>query len=506
MKPDLVIGIDCSTTATKAVAWDRGGKAVAEGRATHPMSTPHPGYFEQNAEDWWTSTSTALRQLTAAIDPQRIAGLAVSNQRETFAPLDEAGRALRPGMTWMDERGAPFIKPWSEAFGVKRLHRITGKPPDVTPVLYKLAWMQAHEPEIYKRAAMFTDVHSFIAWKLTGLQGTSVATADPLGMIDLQKRAWSKPILASLEIEPARLPKLFAPGTPIASVNATGARETGLPVGIPVFAGGGDGQAAGTGVNALAKGRAYMNLGTAVVSGVYIKDYAYSRAFRTSLAVAEEGYIAEYCLRAGTYLIDSMITNMFGIDPRSDKSAYQRLEAEANAVPIGGGGMLVPYWLGSMTPHWSNAARGLMMGLAPWQGQGHYYRAALEGIALDVATTYATIAKVSGQSPDHFVAIGGGATSTLFRQIIADATELPVKVLDTVEASALGVGIAAAVGAGWFGSFAEAAGAMTGHIVAETVPIEANVRRYRELRGIYADLWPAIAKVNDRFSAFSAAG
>ncbi len=470
------------------------------------MLTPQPGYYEQNFEDWWTSASEALRQVTGKVDGRRIAGMAVSNQRETYAPLDEHGKALRTGMTWMDERGAPYVKPWSEAFGAKKLHRITGKWPDVTPSLYKLVWLSEHQPDIFKRTAMFADVHSSIAYKLTGVHGTSVATADPLGMIDLVKRDFSKPVLKKLGIAPERFPKLFAPGSIIGLTNDQGARETGVPAGVPMIAGGGDGQAAGTGVNVLAKGRAYLNLGTAVVSGVYVKDYAYHRSFRTALAVAEEGFIAEYCLRAGTYLIDTMIRNMFGIDPRADKGAYARLEAEAGAAPIGSGGLLFPYWLGSMTPHWSNAARGLMMGLAPWQSQGHYYRAVLEGIALDLATTYKQINAATGAPPDHYVAIGGGAASPLFRQIVADATELPVRVLDTVEASALGAAVAAAVGAGWFRSFAEGAAAMAGSITAETTPNRANVKRYAELAAIYADVWPAVAKVNNRLSAFGAAG
>jgi sugar (pentulose or hexulose) kinase len=506
MIADLVIGIDSSTTATKAVAWDRKGKAVAEGRFSHPLLTPKPGYFEQNAEDWWSSTSEALRQITKAVEPRRIAGLSVSNQRETFAPLDEQGHSLRPGMTWMDERGAPYLKSFSEAFGVKRLHRISGKTPDVTPAIYKMEWMRQNEPLLYARTAMFSDVHDYITFRLTGFHGTSVATADPHGFIDLVKRKHSKPILEALGVSTDQLPALFEPGKPIALVNDGGTKETGILAGTPIFAGGGDGQCAGTGVNVLAKGRAYMNLGTAVVSGAYIRDYAYHRAFRSILAVAEEGFIAEYCLRAGTFLIDTMMRQMFGIDLQKDKAAYARLEREANEAPIGSGGILVPYWLGSMTPHWSTAARGLMMGLAPWQGQGHYYRAMLEGIALDAATTYDAIGKVSGQSPDHFVAIGGGASSALFRQVIADATELPVRVLDTVEASSLGAGIAAAVGAGWYASFAEAAEAMTGRVTVETLPKTAHLARYRELRGIYADLWPSVAKINDRLAAFQAAG
>ena len=109
MGGDLVIGIDSSTTATKAIAWTATGEALAEGRAPIELASPRPNYYEQNPEDWWTSTRTALQQLTGKINPDRIAAIAISNQRETFAPLDADGKAVRPGMIWLDERARPFV-------------------------------------------------------------------------------------------------------------------------------------------------------------------------------------------------------------------------------------------------------------------------------------------------------------------------------------------------------------------------------------------------------------
>src|SRR5262249_10643343 len=107
---DLVIGIDSSTTATKAIAWDGEGRAVAEGRASIAMSNPLPGYFEQNPADWWNSTVRALKQLTAQVDAVRVAAIGISNQRETFGVFTQDGTALRPGMVWLDERARPQQK------------------------------------------------------------------------------------------------------------------------------------------------------------------------------------------------------------------------------------------------------------------------------------------------------------------------------------------------------------------------------------------------------------
>eukprot|EP01036_Dinobryon_divergens_P004707 gene4707-6244_t len=140
MSRDLVIGIDQSTSATKAIAWDRHGTAVAEGRAPVAMRNPKPGHFEQDPDEWWSSTVTALKGVTSAIDPARIAAVAISNQRETFGLFDLDGTALHPGTVWLDERARPQEKSFSARFGAQAIHATTGKPVNVTPCLYRFIW------------------------------------------------------------------------------------------------------------------------------------------------------------------------------------------------------------------------------------------------------------------------------------------------------------------------------------------------------------------------------
>ena len=177
--------------------------------------------------------------------------------------------------------------------GEDRIHRITGKPKDYAPVVYRLAWMKEHENELFRKVFKFCDVHSYLVHRLTGHYKTSWASADPLGIFDLENKIWSSEILRELEISPDQLPEAYCPGTVLGEVTKYAAESTGLKRGTPVVAGGGDGQSAGLGVNALSMERAYLNLGTAVVSGIFIKDYVADRAFRTMASCSETDIIVK---------------------------------------------------------------------------------------------------------------------------------------------------------------------------------------------------------------------
>lgn len=507
MDRDLVIGIDSSTSATKAIAWTRTGVPAAEGRQSIPLHNPQPGWFEQDPEDWWGSTKVALNQLTAKIDASRVAALAISNQRETFGLFTEDGRALRPGTTWLDERARPQVARFAESFGASRVHDITGKPSDVLPCLYRMLWFAEHEPEIFKRTARMADVHGFLVHRLTSRWATSTASADPMGVLDMRAQSWSQEILRFADVDVRQLPELFRPGEVIGEVSAAAAAATGLKPGTPVIAGGGDGQCAGAGAGITAPGRAYINMGTAVVSGSYGAAYVADTSFRTETAVADGGYIFEVCVRTGTFLVDWMARELFGIDAAGQAGVMNALEAEAAHSPIGAGGVVVlPYWLGCMNPHWDSYARGVIAGLSGSTKRGDVYRALLEGIALDVAEATGRVAAATRVPIDSLVAIGGGSDSDRWLQIMADAMARPVQRSATREASSLGAAMAAARGAGWFASFSEASAAMTPPPVRTFEPDAKAAARYRDLRAIHADLWPALASWNARLAAFTERG
>jgi sugar (pentulose or hexulose) kinase len=503
MPRDLVIGIDSSTTATKAIAWDRTGAVVAEGRAAIPLAQPRPRHFEQDPEDWWHSTSLALREITAKVEPVRIAGVAISNQRETFGIFGEHGEAIRPAIVWLDERAIDQMRRFGTSFGAEKIHAISGKPVDITPCVYRMVWLRENEPHLLDRAAYVAEVHGYLCFRLTGGWTTSTASADPLGVLDMERLVWSQDILTAAGVSIDKMLALVRPGALVGTVTEAAAQATGLPVDTPVFAAGGDGQCAGTGVDVLRSGRAYINLGTAVVSGHYSERYVFDRAFRTETAVADRGYIVETCLRSGTFLLDWLTRELLGIDPERELEVLTALETEAATSPVGANGiMLVPYWEGCMTPYWDASARGVIAGLSGSTRRGDLYRALLEGVVLEQALASRRLQLGCGKTIDNYVAVGGGTASDLWMQILADALGAPVHRSASKEASSLGAAMAAATGCGWFHNFAEASAEMAGHIVRTFEPRPQEQAAYAELGEIYDGLWPALSSWNRKLARF----
>ena len=495
-----VIGIDCSTTATKAVVWDEKGNSVAEGRATFPLASPRPGWYEQDAEEWWGSTKTALQEAAARVDAGSIRALGITHQRESFVCADEGGRPLRKAILWLDARSYDEV----ERHGSDRLHEITGKPPSMTPALYKLFWLRANEPELLDRTSRVLDVHAFLVHRLTGEWRTSWACADPLGLLDMRSFEWSDEVLGEVSLERDLLPELSAPGSVVGELDEGVAREVGLPPGLPVVGGAGDGQAAGLGANITEAGRAYLNLGTALVSGTYSDDYAWGREFRTLSGPIPGTYVPETLLRGGTYTIDWFVENFGGVRAAElglDLSAEEILEAAASQVPPGAEGLLLlPYLNASSTPHWDSQARGVLFGLRGAHKKAHVYRAVLEGLAYEQRLETEAMEKSLGQPVERFFAMGGGSRSPLLCQMMADVTGRSVTSCQEVETTCLGAGMMALAAVDG-SDLRDVAAAMSG----EGASYEPNEQRadfydriyndvYKELYPRLSALFPALAE------------
>ncbi len=490
---DYVIGIDCSTTATKAVVWDSEGNAVAEGRASFPLSVPRPDWGEQDAEEWWRSTVAALRQATRAVDARRIGAIGVTHQRETFVCVDEEDRPIRPAIVWLDSRPREEV----ERFGSEEVHRITGKPPNPTPGFYKMMWLREHEPNTLERTAKVVDVHAFLVHSMTGHWRTSWATADPLGLVDMQTFDWSDGLLDTVGLSREQVCEIYPPGEVIGELRDDVAKEVGLPAGLPIVSGAGDGQAAGLGANITESGRAYLNLGTAVVSGTYSEHYSWGPEYRVLSGPIPGTYTQETLLAAGTDTVSWFVEKFAGI--RADElgvglSAEQVLEAAAAQLGPGSDGLLaVPYWNNALTPYWDLTARGIMLGWTGTHGKAHAYRAILEGIAFE-QRLMTEAAETGLEKPiQHVLALGGGSRSKLWCQILADIMRRPVSVTREIESTCLGAGMLAAAAAGMHDDIREAAAAMSG-TGTRFEPDESTTALYDRLyTDVYKEIYPHLA-------------
>lgn len=488
MSRDLVVGIDSSTTSCKAIVWDLQGYALAEGRCSLALSTPRAGWHEQDADDWWQALCVALQFACSQVDVNRLAGLSITHQRETFVPVDECGEPLCPAMLWMDERAEPLLSEMGELFGRNTFHRITGKPLSANLTLPKIAWLQRFLPEVFATAVYYLDVHAFLVYRLTGVCYTGWGCADPTGMFDMSRNTWSDALLSPVGIHLEQLPQAFPPGEVLGNVTKQAAAATGLPFELPVVAGIGDGQAAGLGVNITAPGEAYLALGTSVVSGTFSQHYLVNNAFRTMYGGKD--YLLETVLLAGGYTLSWFCQFMGG-----ERGASQdELGQQAALVSPGSEGLvLVPYWNSVLGPYWDAAASGIVLGWRGIHGPAHLYRAILEGVAYEQRLNTQGVEVALERNVERYVAVGGGARSDLWLQIIADITGKPVYRSDTLEAAALGAGILATVGVGLYSDVRQAARAMTHLQTDPFLPDAGNHEFYTRLyEDVYRNLFPSL--------------
>ncbi|RJT39936.1 xylulose kinase [Mesorhizobium waimense] len=496
---DVVIGIDASTTAVKAIAFTRDGAELFQARETYPLSNPRPGHFEQDAEHWWTALVGALKQVTDRVGASRVAAISIAHQRETFTLIDGVGKPLIPAILWLDERARPQVARLSAELGREAIRDWSGKPPDPTPALYAVAWLAEHQPQALAKAAALVDVHGFFVHRLTGRLVTSTASADPLGLLDVAKSTWHPGLVEAAGLRPEQLPELVGPGETCGGLTEDVARLTGgLRAGTPVVAGAGDGQAMGLGMGVYGAGKSYLSLGSGVVTGCYSQEVTTSDAFRTLVSPTGSGFMLETVLRSGMQLVDWIVRT-------TGSASAAALEKAAVDVAAGSDGLLVmPYWAGVMSPYWDGAARGAIVGLSLDHRPEHLFRATLEGIAFEQAIASAAMESQTGGKPTAMIAAGGGTNSELLMRIMATVLERPLSVSPVNEAAALGAAMLAASAIGWFASPEAAAEAMTAAPTRHVDPVDELVPGYRARKAIYSDLYHATRDIHARLADASA--
>jgi xylulokinase len=495
---DVVIAVDSSTTSSKAVAFDANGEVVAVGRASIERWSPQPAWHEQDANAWWDSSARALTQLMAELagEAHTPIALGITHQRESFVCLDAAFEPVRPAILWLDARSGVEV----QELGTQRVSSLSGKPPSTTPSFYKIAWLKKHEPGVVESAAHISDVHALLSQRLTGHFATSVASADPMGLIDVASGSWSDELLGEVGVRREQLPTLLAPGELVGRVTSEAAAVTGLPVGLPVVAGGGDGQCAGLGAGITEPGTAYLSLGTSITLGCHVESADFSRSYRLLTSPTGAGLTAESFIASGALSV-SWFRQAFPcagapetvcVDDAFDASLEATAATQGNLY-------FLPYLSGSATPYWDDKARGSFVGINEGHGWADFYRAVLEGLAFEIALLLKGLQQ-GGERIDSAVVTGGGSASDRWLHIIADITGVPLRVAGTTEATALGAAMLAAAAVGFAGTGLEqvvAAMSSTARVVA---PRDEQHLRAKQRLGTYELIYGALAPVFEKSS------
>ncbi|MDT3768033.1 FGGY family carbohydrate kinase [Gleimia hominis] len=490
MEP-LVIGIDSSTSATKAVVIDAGGHVLATGRSRIEFFTPHMHQYEHDPRQWWSSTQEAVAQAVAQLSAQdraRVKAMGITHQRETFVALDERGEAIRPAILWLDSRAGEQIN----RLGSDAVHELSGKPADTTSALYKMAWLKEHEPQVFERAHLVVDVHAYVAHGLTGRWVSSTGSADTLNLFDIAAQTWSPTLLDMAGVRAEQMPELAKPGEVVGPLLPELAAQWGLED-VVVVAGLGDGQAAGLGTAATEPGVAYVNIGTSIVAGVHADEYRFSKQYRALVAGIPGWFVLESVQNSGSVL-GNWFRREFN-DPALEGAPDPKLEAAAAQVPAGCEGLLsLPYWNAVQAPYWDPFARGAVVGYGSGHTRAHAYRSLLEGMAFELALNLEGLARGGAAPVRELRAVGGGSRSALWRQIICDVTGVEIVRSEVEEASAQGAAALAFVGIGYYDDAAHAASAMA-HLGERTTPDAKTHDRYRKWMGVHRKIFPALQDI-----------
>lgn len=484
-----VIGIDVSTTATKALVMDQAGGVAAVGVSTYEYQTPRPTWTEQDPRQWWDATCAAVRSALdqAGLEGRDIDAIGLTGQMHGSVLLDDDGDVVRPAILWNDQRTAAECDEIRRRVGRERLISTTGNDALTGFTAPKLLWVANHEPENWQRVATVLLPKDYVRFRLTGMRAVDVAGGSGTIMFDLAARTWSPVVLEALGIDPSICPPTFEGPDVTGTVSAEAAAATGLGEGIPVVAGGGDQSANAVGVGAIATGITALSLGT---SGV---------VFATSEGPSfdPEARVQAFChaVPGRWHMMGVMLSAAGSLrwlrDALAPGTDFEELLAGAAEVPPGGQGLIfLPYLSGERTPHPDPTARGAFVGLTVSHDLRHMTRAVLEGVAFGLRDGLDLMVRAGAPTPESIRASGGGTRSGLWRQILADVLEARIDIVSTEEGAAYGAGVLAMVGAGHFADAAQATEAMV-QVDPAASPSDAAAR-YRELHRRYQELYPAL--------------
>jgi xylulokinase len=492
---DHVLGIDTSTTATKAVVIDRSGRVVAEGVQEYGYQIPQPGWSEQDPALWWDATVAAIRTALAeaGLDGSAVAAVGLTGQMHGLVLLDADLQVLRPAILWNDQRTGAQCDAIRDRVGADRLVELTGNDAMTGFTAPKLLWVHDNEPEIHDRVAHVLLPKDHVRLQLTGQ--LAIDKADGAGTLwfDVAARDWSPEVLQALGVDPDWLPRTFEGPEVTGTLTAAAAELTGLRAGTPVVAGGGDQSANAVGVGAIDPGTMALSLGT---SGVVFAPTAKPR-------IAAEGRVHAFCHAVPDrwHLMGVMLSAAGSLrwyrDTLAPGTGFGALTDEAATVPAGGGGLwFLPYLTGERTPYPDPRVRGAFVGLDVQHERAHLTRAVLEGVAFGLRDGLELMLDAGVPPPTQIRASGGGSRSPVWRQILADVLDAEIATVATAEGAAFGAGLLAAVGAGWYGDVQEAVAAAV--TVTPAATPGADAPRYRELHAAYQELYPPLTAFHHR--------
>ena len=494
-----VIGVDCGTSGTKTVLFREDGTVMASATVEYPMYQPKNGYAEQDPADWKAAMIRTIQTVVtkSGVAKEEIKGIGISGQMHGLVMLDKENQVLRKSIIWCDQRTAAEVEEMNRVVGREKLMEITANPALTGWTAAKILWVRNNEPDVYEKCRHILLPKDYLRLILTGEYATEVSDASGMQLLDVPNRCWSDEVLEKLDIDKALLPKVYESPEVTGVISEEAAKRTGLAAGTIVVGGAGDNAAAAVGTGVVEDGKAFTTIGTSGVVFAHTDNISIDpkgRVHTFCCAVPGAWHVMGVTQGAGLSLkwfrdnfcgAEKETAAGMGVDP------YYLMDQQAARSPIGCNRLLyLPYLMGERTPHLDPDCRGAFIGLSAMHTKYDMLRAVMEGVTYSQRDSVEVL-KTMGVSIDGMLACGGGGSSKLWRQMLADTYNCAVRTVVSKEGPALGVAILAGVGAGLYPSVQEGCRRVI-RLNAPQEPIEENVPKYEAFYRMYTKLYPAL--------------
>ena len=488
----LYIGVDLGTSAVKLLLMDEKGKIHNIVSKEYPISFPHPGWSEQNPQDWKEQSLAGIKELIADADKSQIAGISFGGQMHGLVVLDEHDEVIRPAILWNDGRTTKETDYLNEVIGKDKLSKYTANIAFAGFTAPKILWMKEQEPENFAKINKIMLPKDYLAYVLSGVHCTDYSDASGMLLLDVEHKCWSKEMLEICDVKEEQLPTLYESYEVVGTIKPEIAEELGIPASVKIIAGAGDNAAAAVGTGTVGEGRCNISLGTSGTIFISSKKFG----------VDEHNALHSFDHADGYYhlmgcMLSAASCNKWWMDEILKTKEYTKEQEQISK--LGENNVFyLPYLMGERSPHNDPKARATFIGMTMDTTREDMTQAVLEGVAFGLRDSL-EVARSLGNQIDRTKICGGGAKSPLWKKIIANVMNLKVDVIESEEGPGYGGAILAAVGCGEFASVEEAAEKLVK--VVDTVEPEADLvakyeERYQKFKQIYPTLKGLFQKLN----------
>ena len=485
----LYIGVDLGTSAVKLLLMEGNGTIRKTVSKEYPLYFPHPGWSEQNPEDWYRQSMDGIRELLEGEDKSQVAGISFGGQMHGLVILDEKDEIIRPAILWNDGRTYEETDYLNHVIGTDKLSEYTANIAFTGFTAPKILWVKNREPENFARIRKIMLPKDYLAYRMTGVFATDVSDASGMLLFDVKNRCWSKEMCKICGITEDMLAHIYESYEKIGTVTEKTAQELGISSNVIVAAGAGDNAAAAVGTGTVGNGMCNISLGTS--GTVFISSDEFRVDSNNALhafAHADGHYHLMGCM------LSAASCNKWWMEEILGTKEYAK--EQQDIVGLGENHVyFLPYLMGERSPHNNPKARGTFIGMTMDTSRADMYQAVLEGVAFALRDSV-EVARSLGIQINRSRICGGGAKSPLWKTMIANILNVKLEIIKSEEGPGLGAAMLAAVANGEYASVEEAAGKIV--TVVDTVePDPVLTAKYEERYQQFRQIYPACKPLFD---------